>query len=79
MYRILGIETVDYVSRKTGNRVQGTRLHLQDGTAYEDTMGNRVLSVYVKPAVNTADLALGDDVEVLYNRFGSVDDVRRVG
>lgn len=79
MFRILGIETVDYVSKKTGNRVTGTRLHCMDGQSFNNTVGNRVYSIFVPSRVNTSDLAVNDDVEVIYNRFGTCEDVRRIG
>lgn len=78
MYKILGIENVDYVSKKTGNRVTGLRLHTVDGHEFDNTKGNRVLSVFVSTnIVNVSDIAVGDDVEIYYNRFGGVDEVRR--
>lgn len=41
MFEIIGIERLDYVSKKNGQRVRGTNLYCIDGSEYKNTIGNR--------------------------------------
>lgn len=73
LFEILGIENVDYTSRKTGRPVKGTNLHCifsRDGVS-----GNCVERLYVKESIDCSMFSVGDHIEVYYNRFGSVDSV----
>lgn len=79
MFEILGIEKVDYDSRKTGRRVQGTNLHCIVGEPSDRCQGQRVERLYVKQDIDCSSLAVGDRIEVFYNRYGSVDSVRLAG
>lgn len=73
-FEIIGIETVDYTSRKTGKPVKGTNLHCID---LEKTSvdGQAVERLYVKEMIDCSSLKVGDRINVYYNRFGSVDDL----
>lgn len=69
--KVLGIESVNYVSKKTGNPVSGQRLHLSydkkgcDGAAVE--------SYFVRnDAFSDGVPGVGDDVELFFNRYGNV-------
>ena len=42
MFEIIGIERLDYVSKKNGQRVRGTNLYCIDGSEYKNTIGNRI-------------------------------------
>ena len=79
-YKVLGVEVVDYTSRKTGRPVKGTNLHCSypDGADENDTKvdGIRVERLYVPERVRTDGIQPGDMVEVYFNRFGSVDSVQ---
>lgn len=69
MYNLVGYEKVDYTN-KQGVQITGHRLHL----TYESDkiQGQGVESVYVSSTVQMPKLALGQKVDVLYNRFGKV-------
>lgn len=69
MYKILGIQSVDYTN-KSGNRVSGVRLHC----TYEDkrVTGYAVESIFVSSSVSTDKFEVGDEIDVLYNKYGSV-------
>lgn len=77
MYKILGIENVDYESRKTGRRVRGTNLHCVRGDKPANMVdGDAVERLYIKQDIDCSSLQVGDNIEVYYNRFGSVDSVQ---
>lgn len=81
IYKVLGIEPVDYVSKKTNNRVTGKNLHVCSEFSVKQTergcTGFRVESVFVKNEI-CPDVKAGDQVEFLYNRFGSVEEMKVV-
>ena len=76
--KIIGKTAVDYVSKKTNQRVVGINLHC----SYEDcnTEGVAVERVYISsrsefyPEIQKAPL--GAEVEIFYNRWGNFDFVR---
>lgn len=71
--KVLGIQNVDYISRKTGNPVKGTTLHC----AFPDpqVQGDAVESIFVSDNLRLTNLAKikpGDKVDVEYNHRGYV-------
>ena len=70
MYTIVGIERLDYISKRTKRHVQGTKLYL----TFEDVNieGYGVLEAYCKNDVDTSFVQVGDNVDLLYDRFGNV-------
>lgn len=71
---VIGIEPVNYTSKKTGNPVSGTRLFVTFerkscvGLASEGIFCNSRAFPDGVPNV-------GDEIRVFYNRFGQVDQV----
>lgn len=78
MKRLVGRETVDYVSKKTNNPVKGVSLHVVGGTSNR-IEGEAVETIFISEkndlyaAVMKAPL--GSELKVSYNRFGSVEDM----
>ena len=78
MKKIIGIQPVDYVSRKTNKQVTGLTLHL----TFEDDrirgLGTETVFVSTQSICynDVAALPLGTEVNVYYNRYGSVEDIR---
>lgn len=74
---VLGVQTVDYVSRKTGNPVKGVTLH----TKHKDSqvVGEAVANIFISDNLNLPcipELAPGQIVDVEYNNRGFVCDAR---
>ena len=74
--KVLGIQSVDYVSRKTGNPVKGVTLH----SSFKDAQveGESVSSIFVSDNLNikaVADIRPGTMVDVEYNNRGYVCDL----
>lgn len=76
--KIIGKTAVDYVSKKTNQRVVGINLHC----SYEDrnTEGVAVERLYISsradfyPAIQTAPI--GSEIEIYYNCWGKVEFVQ---
>ena len=74
LFKVIGIEKVDYKSRRTGNQVRGTNLYVQYPSEQRDGLVVvRCDRLYVKDSIDCSTLSPGDDVEIYYNRFGNVD------
>lgn len=74
--KVLGIQAVDYVSRKTGNPVKGVTLH----SVFKDPQvtGEAVSSIFVSDNLNLSSVGQiqpGQVVNVEYNNRGFVCDV----
>ena len=74
--KVLGIQSVDYVSRKTGNPVKGVTLH----SSFKDAQveGESVDSIFVSDNLNlkcVAEIRPGMVVDVEYNNRGYVCDL----
>lgn len=74
--KVLGIQSVDYTSRKTGNPVKGITLHL----AFKDAQveGDSVSSIFVSDNLGVscmAEIRPGMMVDVQFNNRGYVCDV----
>lgn len=67
--QVLGIERVDYVSKKSGNQVKGAYLHLAYDSKRIDGRGVRTEFIGEELA---SGVALGDDIELLYNQYRKV-------
>ena len=77
--KLVGITNVDYVSKKTNERVQGKSLHgLVPCTAAEG-VGDRCESVYISAKSELYNhcekMIIGGEINVHYNRFGGVEDI----
>lgn len=78
MAKIVGVEVVKYVSKKTNLPVEGYRLHLTEPINPNDGFGDKVETVFfskeaVKNLIPSDDYvtdAFGRDVRVLYNKYG---------
>lgn len=74
--KIMGIQTVDYVSRKTGNPVKGITLHcsFKDPQVEGDAVDGIFVSDNLKlPCIS--ELRVGQTVDVIYNNRGYVCDL----
>lgn len=79
MYNVVGIQKINYVSKKTNSPVTGTRLHCtQDFAPDSSSEGCAVDSFYCSSSVDLSGVSIGSDVEILFNRFGSVAAVQLV-
>lgn len=71
---LVGIECIDY-QNKEGKRIVGTKLHMT--YPKDNTIGDCVFSEFVGSGVS-ADVEIGDEIQLLYNKFGKVIEVCKV-
>lgn len=77
---VLGVQTVDYVSRKTGNPVKGVTLHAKHKDS--QVIGEAVSNIFISDNLGllcVSDLKPGLIVDVEYNNRGFVSDVQILG
>lgn len=82
MVKVVGLEKVDYVSTKSGKPVVGFRVHCLRNDQ-KNVEGNSVESFFISKRNEIYSLigttvVLGGEYNVYYNRFGEVEDMRRV-
>lgn len=70
MLNVIGIENVDYVSKKTNNRVQGKRIYYVEDLLAGKGEGSKADNVFVRDE-DAAHVCIGDCIEVYYNKFGT--------
>lgn len=68
---VIGIRNVHYVSKKTGREVFGTELHVTEKR--QDTIGLATDKIFCGGKVEVNHVSIGNEIRVLYNRFGQVD------
>lgn len=78
--KVVGIEKVHYLSKKSNQWVDGLNLHcVSDPVETEMLSGQSVDRLFVSnrsAAITVAQqVKIGDDVKAFYNRFGSIDDI----
>ena len=74
--KVIGMQVKDVVSKKTGNPYKAAILFV----TYEskNVAGLAAMQVYTTVDRVPDDIALGDEVNVLYNRFGNVESVEKL-
>lgn len=83
MPKIVGVERIDYVSRKTGKAVKGYRFHCTDKIRNCDGLG--VLSEFISEEVCNDFISehgvdiIGLEVDFVYNKFGNCVGIRSLG
>lgn len=78
-YEVIGIEEVKYTSKTTNKEVHGRRLHLVSDfpDVKDNAQGNCAEQVFTAcKSVN--DVEVGNTIELYYNKYGNVEDLRIV-
>lgn len=70
MYEVVGFQSVNYTN-KNGVQIDGIKIFC----CYEDSKieGMGCIDFYISRDKLSFNLALGDEIEVFYNRYGKVD------
>lgn len=76
--KLVGCEEVNYTSKKTGQPVHGTRVHLEMEMPMSITgKGVWTQQEFLSDSVaSTVMLEVGCEYELLYNRYGRVEEIR---
>jgi hypothetical protein len=79
MFKVVGIEKLDYVSKKTNNRVLATNLYCISDDVAENLTGVKVEKFYVPSTAELpSGLVLNDTIKVYFNEFKGVAAVVKV-
>lgn len=79
MYKIVGIESVNYVSKKTGRPVVGSKLYLITDDVKQNLVGHSTTEIFVSGQIQGIPvLAVNDNVNIFFNQFGSVQSIEKV-
>lgn len=73
-FKVIGIKTIAYTSKKTGQPVEGVELHC----LYNDNRvaGSAVDKIFLSSRYHdVSHLKLEDTIAVYYNRYGQVDHI----
>ena len=69
---VLGIEHRSYVSKKTGNNVDGYNLYLSQEANDKNLLGVRCYTEWLSSELYSDEIEVGSVVSICYNRFGRV-------
>lgn len=75
---LIGYRNYTYTRKSDGERVNAITLYVMED-AKNVVGGKRCFEQYAKADVVEGTLNPGDEIQILYNRFGSVESVRTVG
>lgn len=75
IYTLIGIENVDYISKRTNKAVRGSNVYLSR-IMKENGRGQAVEKYYISAAScsfdELDDLSIGSEVEIYFDKFGRV-------
>lgn len=76
--KLVGLESVDYIKKSTGERVQGVKLHCTGKSA--EVAGTTVNTVWISSKSQglmeiVSTLAVDDNLDIDFNNFGVVDNI----
>lgn len=75
-WAIIGIEFVEYVSKKTNKPVVGKKFHASRPIAEDKGEGYEVENFYCSSKMSAyANIGMGDDVKPVYNKYGVLEDL----
>lgn len=73
-YILLGIEDLDYVSKKTGKQVKGCNIYVAE--QIKNGRGQKCVSFYLSALsdvyYDVHEVPIGSEIELHFNRFGNL-------
>lgn len=79
MYKIVGIESVNYVSKKTGRPVVGQNLYVACLDSKPNLVGYTACKVYVSSnVIGIPVLSVNDYVDIFFDHSGYVQKIEKV-
>lgn len=75
MVHVIGIEKVNYVSKKTNREVNGVKIYYVEDIHPDKGEGVRAENIFVKPELANG-IEVDSDIVIYYNRYGSVDEIQ---
>ena len=79
MYTIVGIESFNYVSKKTGRPVVGSKLYLITDDVKQNLVGHSTTEIFVSSQIQGIPiLSVRDNVNIFFNQFGNIQSIEKV-
>jgi len=73
--KIVGIQNVDYKSKKTGKDVKGHNLYCVYDEASPSLVGQKTESFWLRNDLQVDSFKPGDNVNVYFDRFGHIESI----
>lgn len=74
IYTLLGIEDLDYTSKKTGKQVQGCNIYVAE--QIKKGKGQKCINFYLSALsevyYDVHEVPIGSEIELHFNRFGNL-------
>lgn len=74
--KVVGMRKFQYTSKKTGNTYPAANLYCTEER--NQVVGVAAFDLFVKADLVPGDLVIGSDISCVYNRYGSVEEIRIV-
>lgn len=71
--KYVGYKEIDYVSKKTGKPVKGKNLYITYPA--DNVVGIVAEDIYVSSLMDITGLVIGQEMDVFFNRYGSVEQI----
>lgn len=74
IYILLGVEDLDYVSKKTGKQVKGCNIYVAE--QIKNGRGQKCINFYISALsdvyCDVHEVPIGSEIELHFNRFGTL-------
>ena len=74
--KVIGFQKIDFKDQKTGNQVQGYSLFVTSAPDNDKIVGTKCEKIFIASQYVDYVPALGDDIMILYNRYGKVSSIQ---
>lgn len=74
-WSVVGFRHVDFEDQKTGKRVVGVSLFLERPFEKAE-QGYETMKIFINPEIVRYHPQLSDDIELYYNKYGRVSDIK---
>lgn len=74
--KVVGMRKFQYTSKKTGNSYSAANLYCTEER--NNVVGFAAFDLFVRAELVPGDVQIGSEIACVYNRFGSVEEIRLV-
>lgn len=74
--KVVGMRKFQYTSKKSGNTFLAANLYCTEERNH--VIGVAAFGLFVKAELVPGDVQIGSEIACIYNRFGSIDEIRLV-
>lgn len=77
IWEVVGFRSINFTDQKTGNNVTGTTLYVERPAENNHVTGMECQKIFVPSSIRY-EPAVGDSVQITYNRYGKISSVQIV-